>query len=101
MSLLLVIDEAGNDVGKVKVGDTKQEALERLDVLHLDGRLRDREGLGLTANETITEERAPYKYVLNRSQQQQQQTGKLEGGFVSFVLFAVCCEYENVVIVRL
>jgi hypothetical protein len=66
-----VNDAQGNSLGKVKVGDTKMEALERLD---RSGGLFDKNDVGLLAAECITLEGGPY-VLKERQQQQKQQRG--------------------------
>lgn len=59
MSVVQVNDENGKSLGKVRVGDTKLQALERLSRVG-DGGLYDKEDVGLLDNECITVEGAPY-----------------------------------------
>ena len=69
-----VIDEEGKSLGKVKVGDTKLQALERLSNVGAGG-LYDKDDIGLLDTDLITAEGAPY--VFKAQQPQQQQDGKL------------------------
>jgi hypothetical protein len=57
MSAVQVNNAKGEPLGKVRIGDTKQEALERLS---LSGGLFDQEDVGLLNDDRITAEGAPY-----------------------------------------
>ena len=74
MEWVQVNDQEGNSLGNVRVGDTKQEALERLSVGA--GGLFDNDN-GLLNSELITADGAPYVFKQQQQQQQQQQDGKL------------------------
>ena len=60
MSAVLVKNTKGEPLGKVRVGDTKKEALERLALMA--GGLFDRDDVGLLNDERITAEGAPYVF---------------------------------------
>ena len=66
MSVVQVNDEEGESLGWVRIGDTKQEALERL---CLSGRLFDKDDVGLLNDERITAEGGPYVLRAHRHQQ--------------------------------
>lgn len=57
-------DQKGNYLGKVKVGDTKQQALERLS---LAGGLFDKDDTGLLNDDCITAEGEPFSSDCSRS----------------------------------
>jgi len=56
-----VRDDQGTVLGKVRVGDTKLQALERLGRLGAGG-LYDREDVGLLDGDTISSNDAPYVF---------------------------------------
>ena len=62
-----VNDEQGNWLARVKVGDTKSKALERISGLG-PGVLIDKDGFGLLDTDTINEDSGPY--VFKRQPQQ-------------------------------
>lgn len=57
MPAVQVKDEEGNVLGKVKVGDTKLQALERLSRV---GGLFDKDDIGLLNDDRITAKGGPY-----------------------------------------
>uniref|UniRef100_A0A6T7I4N0 Uncharacterized protein n=1 Tax=Attheya septentrionalis TaxID=420275 RepID=A0A6T7I4N0_9STRA len=61
MTLAQVNDKDGKAIAKVKVGDTKEIALNRLSQGH--GLLVDKHGLGLTDADRITGDDAPYTFT--------------------------------------
>ena len=71
-----VNDENGDCLGKVKVGDTKLQALQRLSRA---GGLFDKDDVGLLDSDSITAEGGPYvfKKIVPEVQPQQQQYGEL------------------------
>ena len=60
MSSVVVTDDGGIVLGKVRVGDTKLQDLERLGVAA--GGLFDRENVGLLNNETLNADDGPYVF---------------------------------------
>ena len=54
-----VKDETGNPLGKVKVGDSKAQALQRLS---RTGALFDKDNIGLLDTDTITTDGGPYTF---------------------------------------
>ena len=77
MSTVQVKDERGKALGKVKVGETKLKALERLSRIGLGG-LYDKDDVGLLDDDLITGEGAPYVFKPSKPpppllQQQHQQ----------------------------
>lgn len=76
MTTVPVNDNDGQEIVKVKVGDTKQQAINRIGPT--DGVLKDKDGLGLTDADLITSDGAPYEYTFASQLQQpnkEQNTG--------------------------
>lgn len=67
MSTVQVTNENGEILGKVRVGDTKLQALERLSHVGTGG-LHDKDDVGLLDNDCITIEEGPYVFKSNRKQ---------------------------------
>ena len=63
MTTVQVTDEAGKSLGRVKVGDTKLQALQRLSPRQ--GILVDKDDLGLLDSDTVSIERGPYVLKIN------------------------------------
>jgi hypothetical protein len=84
MSAVQVNDGTGKPLGKVMVGDTKLEALERLADLGAGG-LRDKDDLGLLDTELITAEGAPYVF---KPLQQQKQVNTVPEEYKQLAAFA-------------
>ena len=61
MTTIQVNDKDGKEIVKVKVGDTKQTALNRLG--HTHGVLKDRNGVGLADDDLITDDDGPYTFA--------------------------------------
>jgi len=61
MSTVLVYDKNGDELGRIKVGDTKVQALERLSC-PCGGGLFDSENVGLLNTDLIAVEGAPYVF---------------------------------------
>lgn len=76
MTLVVVNDESGNFVGKVVVGDTKVEVLERLSHLGA-GNLFDKNDVGLLKTDKVSAEGGPYVFKAASVQQQQQPLPKI------------------------
>jgi hypothetical protein len=73
LTLAQVNDKDGEAIAKVRVGDTKIKALNRLSQVH--GLLVDKYGVGLADDDLITAEDAPYTFT--PVSQQPQPHGKL------------------------
>ena len=68
-------DENGNVLGRVKVGDTKLQALERLSLVGAGG-LCDKDDFGLLDSDTITAGQGPYVFKPQKQLQQPTNTDR-------------------------
>lgn len=74
MSSVQVNDGEGQSLGRVRVGDTKQEALERLSLV---GGLFDKDDVGLLNDDQVTAEGGPYTFKV---QQRRGVLPRIQGG---------------------